>query len=360
VTRLWEPLPELSVEKQNQVRRGAASYDQGTMDELKLFLDKEKSKKTDGESSGNVDSNKEKNYIEEGINIDFGDLELCDDPGSDDSIDPLQNYNLHKEDVKSSINVDLGEFELGSELSDDDELLNKEEIGYVVEQSTDSSGRPVDVEIDPGDDLIAIGELASLEPKFETIDRIYNNTTPFSINAILDKGHPTVYLIKTSYVEDYQLKSRSVTERLLCLIRLKTLYRDKSELSSYEQLLVLTLADKILMDFPRLNYLDWKDNWVLKFIEGKFEMCYLMIGCKSRAVIDDALSKGAYEQEINEKHHLFVKLPMKLKKKYTENISLDVTTDNFLNMSPIVEAYIRLYRRKYCNMKELQDLLSEL
>jgi len=360
VTRLWEPLPELGVETQNQVRRGAARYDQGTMDELKMFLNKEKLRTSNTTSEDIPEPTPEKNYIEEGINIDFEDLELCNDPGSDDSVDPLENYNLHKKEVKSSINIDLDEFELGSELSDDEELLNKEEAGYVVEQSTDSSGRPLDTEIDPGDDLIAIGELASLEPKFETVDRIYNNTTPFSINAILDKGHPTVYLIKTSYVEDYQLKSRSVTERLLCLIRLKTLYRDKSDLSSYEQLLVLTLADKILMDFPRLNYLDWKDNWVLKFLEGKFEMCYLMIGCKSRAVIDDALSKGAYEQEINEKHHLFVKLPMKLKKKYTENIPLDVTTDNFLNMSPIVEAYIRLYRRKYCNMKELQDLLSEL
>jgi len=239
------------------------------------------------------------------------------------------------------------------ELSDsDDELMPELERLEIEEQSSNSGSSN-------NDDLISIGNIKQLIPDFAIVDKSMMNI-PYGVKAILEKGNPTAYVIRTSYIEDYQIERLSVDTKLKILVKLKTLLTNENKLSMYERLLIYLLSDSICSSMKRAGYLVWKQNWVVRRVEGKLSLRYLLKNCQDHNLIHRAIDKGAEEVYIDGVHHLFIPLPYARLKPWIEDLRIDDHIDKFMNLNPIKQCYYRLFKVPYQSIIEATNILDEL
>jgi len=347
VERLLEELPteNMTVVKSsnNDVQLGESTR---VMKELQLYL---------------KDSSYETKYKDNPATLTIPDTLIEPNPELELDFDMSDlKFNLESASEISSqdesCNINMDEFcsdFVVNELSDsDDELMPEVERLEVEEQSSAS-------EENSCDDLISIGNTKQLIPDFAIVDKSVMNV-PFSVKAILEKGNPTAYVIRTSYIEEYQIGRLSVDTKLKMLVKLKTLLVNGNKLSMYEKLLVYLLSDSICDSMKRAGFLTWKQNWVVRRVEGKLSLRYLLKNCQDTTLIQRAILKGAEEVYIDGIHHLFIPLPQTRLKPWIDDLKVDDQIDKFMNLNPIKKCYYRLFKVPYQSIIEATDILDEL
>jgi len=302
-------------------------------------------------------------YVENPLTLNIPDVVTMDDPDLKLDFDMSDLvFDVSDNDTESTrpdidintINMDdfCNEFVVHEQSDSDDELmpeLNK----FEIEELSSKSGS------EDRDDLISIGNIKHLIPDFAIIDRSVTSV-PYGVNSILEKGHPTAYVVRTSYIEEYQIDRLSIDSKLKMLVKLKTLLENSNEITLYEKMLIYLLCDSICSSMKRAGYLTWKNNWVVRRIEGKLSLRYLLKDCQDPNVVGKAIEKGAEEVVIDGIKHLFIPLPYVRIKPWIDDLRTDNQIEQFMNLNPIKKCYYRLFKVPYHSMTEAIDILNEL
>jgi len=244
-------------------------------------------------------------------------------------------------------------------------LLEEEKIEILsFESSSRSSSTSSESINDVEDDLIGIPNMINMEPEFINLEPSFIKGTPFNISELMNRGHPSVYVIMGSYIEEYQIRRLKVSEKLAVLVKLKTLYEDKDKLTDYEKIVTIKLSLELLSTLNRFNFTAVEKSWVIKFIEGSFELRHLHQGSISEDIREQLIAVGSFievRKDDKTKENVFVPLPISRVRQWVSTLSKESELlETFVNLLPIKEAYARLYKSPYQSENELLDLLTQL
>jgi len=208
---------------------------------------------------------------------------------------------------------------------------------------------------------LAFEEFQAMIPKIETKDVIFTSGKSHSTQKLRRLGEPTQYIIRNHYVDKSSLSVIKTKDRVAILYRLKAMLELADFMSDHELLLALTLMSNIL------DSLGSRDEWVitedftLTFDKSNNLDIFLkytgLMPDESRAKILKKGGKITYEKGIM---YYLIPLTIDRKKEVLEGLTESMEIKKFVNVQPLEQCYIRMYKTPFKRIGLATQILSEL
>jgi hypothetical protein len=235
-----------------------------------------------------------------------------------------------------------------AESSDDDEELPEEERLTIQSEIVEPT-------------LIGLSDFEKLPPDFKIEESFTIKNMPSSINQILNKGDPTEFVILNSYIDKFQIINMKPHDKIITLVKLKSLISKLEFINDKTKLLVLLLAKSIIQSFPNNMKFELNEDWVAYTVNGNLGVYMLLENIEDNDLMDQARKKGSIiEPSGLIGWDIYIKIPSHRLQSWVQTSQSTRMIERFINLKPIEDAYFKLFKRKYHKLLDAYTLLSEL
>jgi hypothetical protein len=325
----------------------------------------------------NVEIKPGKYFDEEcGLWFDLQEDDIEDDyPDEDDSMFPIdKHYTINDDGQYDDINYtenELGEMD-PKELA---KLIEREVEGFgtfkVIEEEEESSDEDFEREIikdDSGssessksdDRYLAFNEFQNMVPKIETKDVIFTSGKSHSTQKLRRLGEPTLYIIRSNFVDQGVLSVVKTKDKLTLMYRLKAMIELCEFMSDHELMMTLTLLSEILKSFKNRDEWSITEDFVLTIEENDdFQIFMKYTSFLPKEAVDKIVRNKGRVVHRDSKMYFLIPLTGSKKKEYLDSLAEDIDVLRFVNIKPLEECYTRMYKEPFRRIGFASKLLSE-